>query len=1168
MPIHNKPSRSSASDSETPQHEATETSAGPRSGAAGSGTDTHVATQSRRKFPLKKTLLATSLTSILAGVALTVWIVNTQAEKLIMQAANFALVGMDSELIDIELGKSQLEHWRITSANLRVHDSHITLNDVNIQLKLDWPQSFAELKQFSQIAYLTQKITQISTGDIEVELGQSLFLPNRNAIDEQGPALALDIKSLPLIDIGKTSLILKAHHLDTQNDLPAYRLVMDKLSLNGAGEINSEFSHEGESIAKLKATLAAQQWQLASQIALAPLLTSLHQISLRQAQDSVLSPLTELDQEWQALAIDLQGQLVSDSRITLTSGELISQHQLIDPKLTFNQLAALELAPKPELVSKPKLAFKIAGHLAELDLSLEPLTLALTPNTAQQQRLMQLLDETLAKPLTQPLSQSLSQSAAKPASEQVSNQVENQTASQIAKLLSGLKSTEAPVGLSLTLAEALHYPLTQIQQDTQSQPLKNEPLDNKPLKFKLPKVQLKTLGSKLDTQVELANVEVVKSAEALSFKTDWRLNAKQTSSLQLSELWANTPQDLSWNSSQLTTAGKLNLNQTPSSTDWQFITTPIGAATQTQQNAGDTLQFIVGELKQLSDSDKNAAKHTDMSLGSITINALAPLTVRSQRNSNTSSSISSGQTSVPASDTANQLTLALPPLTLALEQLHFSQTTQTVVTETAAVDTKKAETTAIETKVTEASAEKSADKSSDKNQNNSITTKTDMSAGSFSIAFQKAMSFEFKPEVEAPLDSLLAATWQNQLEWQANQLNIEKQLSSKGRSRKETVLKLDKLTLAQSLNWKNNTLFGDEHWQVGTVELQSQHKLNLATESKPLVLTGQWVVDTSMTEALSLLNQTQPLPAELNVTGHNQLQAQFNLTQQRDQTQFAMQITQSMTELEGFYKDTTFEGGKLQAQCEFTWGQSHKKPQDKGYFSSLSKLNCPQTLMTFNLFDPGFPLTDIEVEADIALGKDAEKLPDNWIQQLTGLSDTDVSMTAKGKVLSGQFLLPEFNLKLQDKSHAYLLLQAMSLEEVLRIQPQIGVYADGIFDGVLPVDLINGKVSITGGQLAARAPGGLIAISGNPAVEQMRQSQPYLDFVFSTLEHLQYSQLSSSFDMDQAGDAKLLVEVKGRSQGVERPIHLNYSHEENMLQLFRSLQIGNDLQDRIEKSVK
>lgn len=1067
----------------------------------------------RRKFPLKKTLLATSLTGILASVALTVWIVNTQTEQLIMQAANFALAGMDSELIDIELGKSQLAHWRITSANLRIHDSHIRLNNLNIQLKLDWPQSFAELKQFSQVSYLTQKITQISTGDIEVELGQSLFLPNRNAIDEQGPALALDIKSLPLIDIGKTSLILKAHHLNTQNDLPAYSLVMDKLSLNGAGEINSEFSHAGESIAKLKATLEANKWQLASEIALAPLLASLHQISLRQAQDSVLSPLTELDNEWQALAIDLQGQLVSNSSITLTSGELISEHQLIDPKLTFSQLAALELVPKP------KLAFNITGHLAELDLSLEPFTLAVNPNAMQQQRLMQLLDASLANPLTQPSSPSTT----KPDSEQAPDQVANQVTGQITKLLSGLKSTDTPVGLSLTLPETLHYPLTHIQQDTQA-----KPSADKPFIFNLPRVQLTTLGSKLDAQIDLANVEVVQSADALSFNSDWHLEINQTSPLQLSQLWANVPLDLSWSHSQLTTAGKFHFATTPNSTDWQFITEPIGTARPTTQTKNSTLQFVMGELKQINTQDKNRTKHADISLGNIAINALAPLKVNT--------------------NTTDGLTVTLPPLTLALEQLHLSQTIQTI------------EAAPAETESNEAI-------------HSGIVSKTDVNTGHFSIALQNSMLFTLRPEIETPLDSLLASPWQNRLEWQASQLHIEKQISSRGRSRKEIVLKLDTLTLKQDVDWQQGTLLGEENWQVGTVKLQSHHQLNLATANKPLALTGQWVVDTSMTEALSLLNQTQPLPAELNVTGNNQLQAQFNLTQQRDQTQFAMQITQSMTELEGFYKDIIFEGGKLQAQCEFTWGQSykkvsHNKPQDKGYFSSLSKLNCPQTLMTFTLFDPGFPLTDIEVEADIALSKDAEKLPENWIQQLTGLSDTDVSMTAKGKVLNGQFLLPEFTLKLQEKSHTYLLLQGMNLEEVLRIQPQIGVYADGIFDGVLPVDLVDGKVSISGGQLAARAPGGLIAISGNPAVDGMRQSQPYLDFVFSTLEHLQYSQLSSSFDMDQEGDATLIVEVKGRSQGVERPIHLNYSHEENMLQLFRSLQIGNDLQDRIEKSVK
>ena len=570
-------------------------------------------------------------------------------------------------------------------------------------------------------------------------------------------------------------------------------------------------------------------------------------------------------------------------------------------------------------------------------------------------------------------------------------------------------------------------------------------------------------------------------------------------------------------------AGHISVAQSAQGLNWQVSTAPV---TSDSDVSSDTLQFALEDLQlqQTAQAAEHQTKQTQLSLGSIQLNAKAP--------------IAASATPLATQDTtgaqSTEFAFKLPPLSLALSQLRVSQAVENLADNSAAAV---------------------------QSSRNDINLKT------FSLETSKAMTLDYS-SLQSIENAIQSSQLSNQVNWQAQQLLIEKQLSAKGRTRKQTVLKLDNLALAQTLNWQNQRLHGHEQWRVGTVKLQSDHQLQFAAPHKPLLLTGQWVVDTSMTEALSLLNQTQPLPAELNVTGHNQLQAQFKLTHEPEQTQFAMQITQSMTELEGFYQDTTFEGGKLQAQCEFTWGQSYKAPQAPGYFSSLSRLNCPQTMMTFNLFDPGFPLTDIEVEADIVLAKDAEKLPDNWLQQLTGLSDTDVSMTANGKVLSGQFLLPDFNLKLQDKSHAYLLLQGMSLEEVLRIQPQIGIYADGIFDGVLPVDLVDGKVSISGGQLAARAPGGLIAISGNPAVDQMRQSQPYLDFVFSALEHLEYSQLSSSFDMVQTGDAKLLVEVKGRSRGIERPIHLNYSHEENMLQLFRSLQIGNDLQDRIEKSVK
>jgi hypothetical protein len=84
----------------------------------------------------------------------------------------------------------------------------------------------------------------------------------------------------------------------------------------------------------------------------------------------------------------------------------------------------------------------------------------------------------------------------------------------------------------------------------------------------------------------------------------------------------------------------------------------------------------------------------------------------------------------------------------------------------------------------------------------------------------------------------------------------------------------------------------------------------------------------------------------------------------------------------------------------------------------------------------------------------------------------------------------------------------------------------------------------------------------------MRAGQPYLDFAFSTLEHLQYSTLASTYDMAPDGEAWLKVEVKGKAEGIERPIHLNYSHEENMLQLLRSLTIGDKLQTQIEASMQ
>nr|WP_283104188.1 YdbH domain-containing protein [Shewanella gelidimarina] len=259
----------------------------------------------------------------------------------------------------------------------------------------------------------------------------------------------------------------------------------------------------------------------------------------------------------------------------------------------------------------------------------------------------------------------------------------------------------------------------------------------------------------------------------------------------------------------------------------------------------------------------------------------------------------------------------------------------------------------------------------------------------------------------------------------------------------------------------------------------------------------------------------------------------------------------------------------MKTQCQYDWQQAQ---------NSTSSFHCDDITLSLLAFNPGVLMTDIEAKAAVSFSTDSNQstaesssssqhklaLP----AELLGIKQASISLTAKGDLLNGQLLIPQFQLNLKQPSSAYFVLQHIDLEELLTVQPQVGVYADGIFDAVLPVTLENGHAAIAGGQIAARAPGGLIAVSGNPAVDQMRLSQPYLEFAFSALEHLAYSELSSSFDMDSLGNAILKVNVEGQSRGIERPIHLNYSQEENMLQLLRSLQIGNNLQNQIENSIQ
>ncbi|WP_428618461.1 intermembrane phospholipid transport protein YdbH family protein, partial [Shewanella sp.] len=422
------------------------------------------------------------------------------------------------------------------------------------------------------------------------------------------------------------------------------------------------------------------------------------------------------------------------------------------------------------------------------------------------------------------------------------------------------------------------------------------------------------------------------------------------------------------------------------------------------------------------------------------------------------------------------------------------------------------------------------------------------------------------------LETLLNTPWQSELDYKLTQLTLKQQGMRLNKLRSKTLYSLPEASLNQAIQWRgltseqSNNLIANqnkqpsyrletkESWLLDKLPFESQHQMLFSQALQPQQLTGQLNMVNDANAIVARLSRLRGMPSKLLLIGDAQLHGTHNLTWQQDSLDFTMALTPSMQISEGSFQALPFEQAQFTAQCELTGN-------DNKVNGLNAAVNCQQINLKVAAFNPGVLLTDLNANAnfklDIGKGLDAT----------IGLNGADVKLNGTAKTLGGEILLPIFNLNLGAPSSAYLVLQGMDLAQLLAAQPQTGIYADGIFDGVLPVSLEQGKVSVNNGQLAARAPGGLIKVDDNPAVVQMRVSQPYLDFAFSALEELHYTQLSSSFDMAPNGDAQLKVQVKGRAKDIERPIHLNYAQEENMLQLLKSLQIGDRLQTEIERAM-
>lgn len=1192
----------------------------------------------------KRLILAFSLLLLTLCVVLA-----TSYERLTTTLANQYLAEYDTQITELSIKPESFNVWHFPRLTLMVHGTRVAI--VNLEINLN--KGFSPFQLFTSQVSLSQ-IDKIALGQIDVVLNPAVLTDEGKNLDEQGPTLALDLNQLPEIDIGETSVSLAGI------DPVQLNLVMDKLQLDDTGQLNTSLSHQGNRLYNLEANLSEQRWKISASLVFDELTTLLSRLSAQELNDSALTPLLNLKQQIEDANIKLSGSLNSTVDLNLKTAQLTSHHTLTDAQLILDNLESLTLEPHssninadvteavPEDAETAKvstnknLEFELNGHLADLSLNLLPFNLSLAPNPAQQEVLLNLIQDDTVKQQTKQLIQALSKASSPEIrlslKQPLTYSLQDKTISWAQLQLS---IAQSKLDATVSLNDAL------VSLPNQNREANREQLSlNGKWQFSAEHRQALSINEFLVEPLSIADksiadIELGTSSLALEGAFAVAANNKvvshETTSPFTIELTVN--KDAKVNTHQLSV--KKSQTSPSSQTDSEFSFNNQMAWLRLQDDLSlsydETGQFEIAlpkltmhlgpiSYRHLRPSSKS--KTVEFDAETLTFNSSEPshlrldLATNSNHNNRVSDS-NSGNSSDNAQPVA-EFEFIAAPFTLESSSIRFADLKQNDTDTSSEYDSSenKSSDSLITTEhvlfnsqgrtrlASEIRQHEDPLKTSSKELQISLPrlsleqTQTELShtpfptsskdhyflsLPHFGIQLEKpslasveltylSESISAEPTLTAETSHesdferfLKTSQLANNLNYEIDGLEINHTYIKNKRKRKQKLLHLYQATLTQSLKWDDYRLDTQEHWSIDGLEFESEHSLTPGAKAQAM-LQGKLDLDTELSTLLFLVQNSYALPSNIYMDGQTQLKANYQLFEESNNTLFNVDFSPDLSSLNGSISDLPFEGVDMSAHCNFSLLQDSQGTNRRSF-------TCPEMGLTAAAFNPGVLITNLKADGDISLSLDDAPLeapsdggPIRHDTQLNNsvaanLSSAEIHLNATGDLLGGQVLLPEFSLKLHDRSHGYLVLQGLSLEELIAIQPQVGIYADGIFDGVLPVDLVDGRVSVTGGRLAARAPGGLISISGNPAVEQMRLSQPYLDFAFSTMEHLQYTELSSTFDMQPSGDALLKVNVKGRGKGIERPIHLNYSQEENMLQLLKSLQVGDKLQTQIEQSM-
>ncbi|GAA5213483.1 hypothetical protein GCM10025776_02250 [Corallincola platygyrae] len=256
-------------------------------------------------------------------------------------------------------------------------------------------------------------------------------------------------------------------------------------------------------------------------------------------------------------------------------------------------------------------------------------------------------------------------------------------------------------------------------------------------------------------------------------------------------------------------------------------------------------------------------------------------------------------------------------------------------------------------------------------------------------------------------------------------------------------------------------------------------------------------------------------------------------------------------DIAGDYTGILFNG--ITGQAQFTGKQSQ---------SGVS-VDAEGDIRAASLF-PGIPISDMSSNWQLKLAApnksaaDAEQAVEPVPQLVARLTNVQAN------VLDGQAYAPQITYPAT--ALETVTVTGLDLSGALAMQESPVVDLRGRVNMSLPMMATAQGVRVENGRIVNRDTL-FVKVNDPSVIDQYAAANPAFALVLENLKQMQIGLLSADVSMENDGEALIKATVHGKNPNQTRPIHLNYSHEENLFDLLKSLRMSDSFRQQIEEQL-